>query len=253
MKKSESIFKLGQTAVQLNDDEAEILLMVAERLLKGQEQYGKLDVASDPRDMAHEALEEAADGMVYTAIALKKAGRVKRQVGRPKPKLWTGRMYYGTTLNVEYRRANGSWTNWDHHPADGLADAFKGLEALKSICVDQGPVHLIGKRSRSRVTGELRPPIVGVFKQKRYNDGNDVWCARYGIEEGNHASGGYDYADELNIVEPDPDIAPEGKCWTYGSGYSGWLNKKSAEAHRGTTDLPFRLENISQVKTLVRD
>jgi len=35
--------------------------------------YGALDLATDRRDFAHEALEEAADGLVYVASALMRA------------------------------------------------------------------------------------------------------------------------------------------------------------------------------------
>lgn len=42
-----------------------ILLKLARRLRAGQEQYGKLDVQSDPRNFFAEAAEEAMDFVVY--------------------------------------------------------------------------------------------------------------------------------------------------------------------------------------------
>jgi hypothetical protein len=47
-----------------------VLLLVAERFAKGRERYGALDVEIDRRDFAVEALEEAADALVYVACGL---------------------------------------------------------------------------------------------------------------------------------------------------------------------------------------
>lgn len=58
----------------LGPDEAELLALVSERLAMGRRQYGELHPATDPRSFEREALEEAADGLVYVAAALVRAG-----------------------------------------------------------------------------------------------------------------------------------------------------------------------------------
>lgn len=60
---------------QLDACEVEILALVAERLAMGRRAYGVLRPETDPRDFAREALEEAADGLVYVAAALVRSGR----------------------------------------------------------------------------------------------------------------------------------------------------------------------------------
>lgn len=47
-----------------------MLLLVAERFRIGRHRYGELRLASDRRDFGVEALEEAADGLVYAAVAI---------------------------------------------------------------------------------------------------------------------------------------------------------------------------------------
>ena len=59
----------------LGPDEQAVLLIVAERLTVGRQRYGTLDVATDGRRFGIEALEEAADGLVYAACALMRGGR----------------------------------------------------------------------------------------------------------------------------------------------------------------------------------
>lgn len=61
----------------LDPDEADVLVLVAERLAVGRQQYGELRPATDPRDFARECLEEAADGLVYVAAALVRAEGAK--------------------------------------------------------------------------------------------------------------------------------------------------------------------------------
>jgi hypothetical protein len=60
---------------RLGPDEGAVLALVAERLVMGRAHYGELRLGTDPRDFRRDALEEAADGLVYTAAALAKAGR----------------------------------------------------------------------------------------------------------------------------------------------------------------------------------
>lgn len=49
--------------------ERRIVEMIIERILAGQKAYGPWN-ADDPRDMAHEALEECLDAAVYSAAGL---------------------------------------------------------------------------------------------------------------------------------------------------------------------------------------
>jgi hypothetical protein len=56
-------------------DEAAVLALVAERLAMGRRAYGELRPATDPRSFEREALEEAADGLVYVAAALVRSGK----------------------------------------------------------------------------------------------------------------------------------------------------------------------------------
>lgn len=52
-----------------------VLLDIARRLQAGQAEYGKMDVATDPRDFFAEAAEEALDFAVYAAMErLRRAG-----------------------------------------------------------------------------------------------------------------------------------------------------------------------------------
>lgn len=67
--------RLLAVASELGADELAVLNIVAERLRLGRERYGELRVAADQRDFAAEGLEEAADGLVYAAVALMRSGR----------------------------------------------------------------------------------------------------------------------------------------------------------------------------------
>jgi hypothetical protein len=60
---------------QLEGDELEVLAEVADGLVRGRGCYGRLELATDRRDMAIEALEEARDGLVYAAAALVRGRR----------------------------------------------------------------------------------------------------------------------------------------------------------------------------------
>jgi len=62
--------QLRETAADLGTDELRVLVLVAERLAKGRQRYGALDIAGDRRDFRVETLEEVADGLVYAACAL---------------------------------------------------------------------------------------------------------------------------------------------------------------------------------------
>jgi hypothetical protein len=60
---------------RLGADELEVLAIVSERLVMGRSQYGELQLATDRRDFRHEALLELADGCVYLAAGIVRAGR----------------------------------------------------------------------------------------------------------------------------------------------------------------------------------
>ena len=62
----------------LGPDEAQVLALVAERLVTGRRTYGELKPARDRRDFAREALEEAADGLVYVAAGLVRAATAEQ-------------------------------------------------------------------------------------------------------------------------------------------------------------------------------
>lgn len=64
------LVRLTAVAEGLGPDELAVLLLMVQRLTKGRGQYGTLDVAHDARCFRVEALEEAADGLVYGAAAL---------------------------------------------------------------------------------------------------------------------------------------------------------------------------------------
>lgn len=66
----QQLTRLTAVAEQLGADELNVLLLVAERLVKGRKIYGPLQVATDRRDFTREALEEAADLAVYAAAGL---------------------------------------------------------------------------------------------------------------------------------------------------------------------------------------
>ena len=48
----------------------QIVKLIRKRLVKGEERYGKQNIASDGRDFVQEALEEALDCSVYLAAHL---------------------------------------------------------------------------------------------------------------------------------------------------------------------------------------
>jgi len=63
---------------RLNEDELEVLAEVAQGLLRGQDQYGPLDLDRDGRDFQRETLDEVRDGLVYVGVQLVQA---RRRVG----------------------------------------------------------------------------------------------------------------------------------------------------------------------------
>ncbi len=82
--------RLTEVCAELGTDELRVLVLVADRLRTGRRRYGTLDVATDRRCFPVEALEEAADGLVYAAVALMRqtdahngARRDDREAGQP--------------------------------------------------------------------------------------------------------------------------------------------------------------------------
>jgi hypothetical protein len=68
---------LGALLKRLNDDEREVLLSVAKRLVMGREVYGPLSIEHDPRDWKREAHEEFLDGAIYLACETIRKQRAK--------------------------------------------------------------------------------------------------------------------------------------------------------------------------------
>ncbi len=62
--------RITAIAEHLNDDEADVLLLVAQGLFNGHKQYGNLDVIVDSRNYGREALEEIRDALVYIGARL---------------------------------------------------------------------------------------------------------------------------------------------------------------------------------------
>jgi len=80
----DTISRIKSAHDHLEPDAQEVLALIAERLVKGRKVYGDLVLDKDERDHPHEALEEAADGLVYVAAALVKAEReADRRFGQP--------------------------------------------------------------------------------------------------------------------------------------------------------------------------
>ena len=60
--------ELGWLIEELADEEREVLLFIARRLRQGQDDYGKLDLAHDKRDLQREQAEEIADFLIYEGM-----------------------------------------------------------------------------------------------------------------------------------------------------------------------------------------
>lgn len=67
---------LDATAEFLNRDELEVLIEVAQGLVRGQTNYGFLDVANDDRNFVAEGCEELRDCLNYVAAAILKLRRL---------------------------------------------------------------------------------------------------------------------------------------------------------------------------------
>ncbi len=66
---SQSLGEVAQVWDELGGDERRVLLVLAKRLLDGQQRYGRLDLANDSRDWRKERAEELADSLIYGAFA----------------------------------------------------------------------------------------------------------------------------------------------------------------------------------------
>lgn len=54
----------------MNDDEQEVVRLVAQGIINGRANYGELKTASDNRDFVRETLEEVRDSLVYIGAKL---------------------------------------------------------------------------------------------------------------------------------------------------------------------------------------
>ena len=59
---------LAECIELMGDDEVATIALLAKRLLAGQRQYGRLDLAGDPRDFRKERGEELQDLLMYSAF-----------------------------------------------------------------------------------------------------------------------------------------------------------------------------------------
>lgn len=63
---------LDEILAQLEPDAKRVIAFIGARLLIGQRQYGRLEIAKDKRDWRKERDEEAADLLFYVAAAMLK-------------------------------------------------------------------------------------------------------------------------------------------------------------------------------------
>ena len=61
---------LASLAARLSDDELAVLLLIGQRVLTGQSNYGPLHIQHDHRNFTREALEKVADACFYLGAAL---------------------------------------------------------------------------------------------------------------------------------------------------------------------------------------
>ena len=67
--------RLAGIIADLGETERSVLLLVAERLHRGQRLFGRFDLRTDRRDFQAEAREEAADLAVYLLVDLMRGAR----------------------------------------------------------------------------------------------------------------------------------------------------------------------------------
>ena len=68
---------MGRILPQLGHDEVVVLAALAKRILVGQQQYGRLDLATDKRDWRKEKAEEEQDWLFYAVFEDLKREMVK--------------------------------------------------------------------------------------------------------------------------------------------------------------------------------
>ncbi len=64
-----TVASLLDVVAELGPDERRVLVVLARRLLEGQQVYGRLDLAQDRRDFRHERALEVQDLLIYSAFA----------------------------------------------------------------------------------------------------------------------------------------------------------------------------------------
>ena len=77
--------RLARVAGELGADEKRVILFMAERLLMGQGQYGRLDISRDARNWLREGLNEAADLAFYLFVLLTKWDAARLPMPKPSP------------------------------------------------------------------------------------------------------------------------------------------------------------------------
>ena len=82
--RASGLLTLGWLAVHLGAGELASLAYLGRRLLAGQRQYGRVDLAHDRRDFELERAAELGDALVYTAFAeLRRVLRARARRGTP--------------------------------------------------------------------------------------------------------------------------------------------------------------------------
>ena len=71
-KKLTNLIHIGELARELEPDSVSVLLHLAERLTKGQKEYGPLRLATDTRDFHQDLYEEMLDASVYCVMRILK-------------------------------------------------------------------------------------------------------------------------------------------------------------------------------------
>ena len=122
--------KLVRVAVELEPDALAALLLLGERLIGGQNQYGRLDLASDPRDWDQEQLEEMADYVIYARFRELVSRRRRRGAKPPEP---STAPVDATTLTVV---VDGTPTRCRHRPYLALDGSYRCVDCRATLSDD---------------------------------------------------------------------------------------------------------------------
>lgn len=73
------IRRMAELAIDASPDHLRVLVAIAERMARGNRDYGPLDIATNPRNWDTEMREELLDCIVYATIAeMKEASRERK-------------------------------------------------------------------------------------------------------------------------------------------------------------------------------